>query len=51
MNKTEIDEETRRELEKIPNTTVGSNESRIFAVEVEGNINGDAYVKSFKWVK
>ena len=51
MNKTEIDEETRKELEKIPNTTVGSNESRIFAVEVEGNINGDAYVKSFKWVK
>ena len=51
MNRTEIDEEMRKELEKIPNTTVDSSESRIFAVEVEGNINGDAYVKSFKWVK
>ena len=51
MNKTEIDDDMRKELEKIPNTKVGSNEARIFAVEVEGNINGDAYVKSFKWVK
>lgn len=51
MNKTEIDDEMRQELEKIPNTKVGSNESRIFAVEVEGDINGTAYVKSFKWVK
>ena len=51
MNKTEIDEDVRKELEKIPNTKVDSSESRIFAVEVEGNINGDAYVKSFKWVK
>jgi len=36
------------DIKKIPN----SNESaRMFAVEIYGDINGDDYVKSFKWLK
>lgn len=51
MNNTEIDHDVRVEIEKIPNTNVDSNASRIFAVEIYGDINGEDYVKSFKWVK
>ena len=37
------------DLKKIPNNE--DNTSRIFAVDIYGDINGDDYVKSFKWLK
>ncbi|MBQ1612879.1 MAG: hypothetical protein II085_05325, partial [Alphaproteobacteria bacterium] len=50
LNNTEYSPEITAKIEKIPadpNSTV----SRIFAVVIDGNINGISYVKSFKWVK
>lgn len=37
------------DIGKIPNTD--KNASRMFAVEIYGDINGDDYVKSFRWLK
>lgn len=39
------------DISKIPNVSNATDIYRIFAVEVNGNINGENYVKSFKWVK
>lgn len=39
------------EIAKIPNIKNATDIYRIFAVEINGDINGDKYVKSFKWVK
>lgn len=36
---------------KIPNINNVTDIYRIFAVEINGDINGENYVKSFKWVK
>lgn len=38
-------------ISKIPNIKDATNIYRIFAVDVNGDINGTNYVKSFKWVK
>lgn len=50
LNKSEISEEIATKIDKIPNSE-HSNISRIFAVDINGDINGLNYVKSFKWVK
>jgi len=50
LNKGEISEDVASKIEKIPSSE-HSNISRIFAAEIEGDINGLNYVKSFKWVK
>lgn len=39
------------DIGKIPNIKDATDIYRIFAVEINGDINGDKYVKSFKWVK
>ena len=50
INKDELDPETMSEINKIPN--YGSqNIYRIFNAEIFGDINGNNYVKSFKWIK
>lgn len=51
LNKNEISPELEAELSKIPNYNTGKNIFRIFAVDIDGDINGINYVKSFKWVK
>ena len=51
LNKNEISPELEAELNKIPNYNAGKNIFRIFAVDIDGDINGINYVKSFKWVK
>ena len=51
LNKNELSPELEAEIRKIPNYTVNNNLFRIFAVDIDGNINGINYVKSFKWVK
>lgn len=37
------------DIKKIPNNE--NNTARIFAVDIYGDINGDDYVRSFKWLK
>lgn len=39
------------DIGKIPNIKDATDIYRIFAVDINGDINGDKYVKSFKWVK
>lgn len=39
------------EIGKIPNIKEVTDIYRIFTVEINGDINGDNYVRSFKWVK
>ncbi|MBQ3819681.1 hypothetical protein II810_04460, partial [bacterium] len=39
------------DISKIPNIKDATNVYRIFTVDVEGDINGNNYVRSFKWVK
>lgn len=39
------------DIAKIPNIKNATDIYRIFAVDINGDINGDKYVKSFKWVK
>lgn len=50
LNKSELSEEMAEKIKKIP-TDEHSNVARIFAVDINGDINGINYVKSFKWVK
>ena len=50
LNNGEYSPEVRAKIEKIPSDTKSS-VSRIFAVVIDGDINGLNYVKSFKWVK
>lgn len=51
LNKNELSPELEAELKKIPNYEINNNIFRIFAVDIDGDINGINYVKSFKWVK
>lgn len=51
LNKNELSPELEAELRKIPNYEINNNIFRIFAVDIDGDINGINYVKSFKWVK
>jgi len=39
------------EINKIPGIEISNNEFRFFAVEIKGDINGDDYVQSFRWVE
>lgn len=39
------------DLNKIPDINNSTNIYRIFAVDINGDINGENYVRSFKWVK
>lgn len=39
------------DIAKIPNIKNATDIYRIFAVDINGDINGDKYVRSFKWVK
>lgn len=50
LNNTEYSPKVTEKIEKIPSDDKSS-VSRIFAVIVDGDINGYNYVKSFKWVK
>ncbi len=50
MNQNELDPEMMAEINKIPNLDT-QNIYRIFNAEINGDINGNNYVKSFKWVK
>ena len=50
LKNTELSPEVEAKIDKIPkypDATI----SRIFAVLIDGDINGFTYVKSFKWVK
>lgn len=51
LNNNELSPELEAELRKIPNYETNNNIFRIFAVDIDGDINGINYVKSFKWVK
>lgn len=51
LNKNELSPEMEAEIRKIPNYETNNNILRIFAVDIDGDINGINYVKSFKWVK
>ncbi len=50
LNNNERSPEITEKINKIPNDE-HSSISRIFAVDINGDINGVNYVKSFKWVK
>ena len=50
LQKNEISEGIAAKIDKIPKNE-HSSISRIFAVDIDGDINGLNYVKSFKWVK
>ena len=39
------------EISKIPDIKNVTDIYRIFAVDINGDINGENYVRSFKWVK
>jgi len=38
-------------INKIPGIEITDNDYRIFAAEIEGDLNGDDYVREFKWVE
>lgn len=40
-----------KELNKIPGLDLNEQDYRLFKVKIDGNINGDNYVTSFKWVE
>ncbi len=46
-----VSEDYPKDINKIPNIDNATDIYRIFAVDINGDINGDNYVKSFKWVK
>lgn len=50
INKNELEPETMAEINKIPNYGM-QNTYRIFNAEIFGDINGNNYVRSFKWIK
>lgn len=50
INSEEEPQAFRAEIEKIPGTKTNSI-SRLFNAEIYGDINGENYVKSFKWIK
>ena len=50
VNKNELDPKTMAEINKIPNMD-SQNIYRIFNAEIFGDINGNNYVRTFKWIK
>ena len=50
MNKSELNPEIMSEINKIPNLD-SQNIYRIFNAEINGDINGNDYVKTFRWIK
>ena len=50
LNNTEYSPEVAEKIKKIP-SDANFSVARIFAVIIDGDINGLNYVKSFKWVK
>jgi len=50
LNNTEYSPEVAEKIKKVP-SDANSSIARIFAVIIDGDINGLNYVKSFKWVK
>ena len=50
LNNTEYSPEVAEKIKKVPSDS-SSSVARIFAVIIDGDINGLSYVKSFKWVK
>ncbi|MDD3236499.1 MAG: AsmA-like C-terminal region-containing protein [Candidatus Gastranaerophilales bacterium] len=40
-----------KDLSKIPGLEFSINDYRIFQAKIDGNINGDKYVSSFKWIE
>ena len=50
INKTELDPMEMDGINKIPNIE-NQNIYRIFQAEIFGNIDGNSYVRSFKWIK
>lgn len=50
MNKNELSPEIMAEINKIPNLD-SQKIYRIFNAEINGDINGNDYVKTFKWIK
>ena len=51
LNKNELSPELLSEVEKIPNYNSSNNIFKIFVADIDGDINGSRYVRSFKWVK
>lgn len=51
LNKSELSPELLSEVEKIPGYNNNSNIFKIFVADIDGDINGSRYVRSFKWVK
>ena len=49
INVSEAPSVVTEDIKKIPNSA--ENTARVFNAEIYGDINGDDYVKSFKWVK
>lgn len=50
VNKNELNPEIMAEINKIPNLDT-KNIYRIFNAEINGDINGNDYVRTFKWIK
>ncbi len=40
-----------KNINKIPGIELYNKNYRIFAVDINGNLNGDDYVKTFQWVE
>ena len=51
INKEEEPAEIQEEIAKIPGVNSQTSISRLFNAEIYGDINGENYVKSFKWIK
>ena len=51
INRLEEPSEFQADIEKIPNIQNSESISRFFNAEIYGDINGDNYVKSFRWIK
>ncbi len=51
INRTDEPDEFQNYIEKIPNSKNTETISRFFNAEIYGDINGDNYVKSFRWIK
>ena len=51
INKDETIELLQNDIAKIPSEKNKQNVYKIFKAEINGDINGNSYVKSFKWIK
>jgi len=48
---TEAESSVLKDINKIPGLEFSSDEYRFFSAEIDGDINGENYVKSFKWLE